>query len=129
MFDNAITGRQVLLNYQYNYDKMNNIVEKLTEHGQYDYDYDELYRLTASDNPVQSDEAFTYDSVGNRLTAADTTGNWTYNSNNELGGYENVSYVYDDNGNMVQKTDNGVVTNYIYNVEDRLERVEDGSGF
>ena len=37
--------------------------------------------------------------------------------NNELGGYDDTSFVYDDNGNMVQKTDNGVVTNYIYNLE------------
>ncbi|MDY6966795.1 MAG: hypothetical protein SVM80_12665, partial [Halobacteriota archaeon] len=82
-----------------------------TEHGDYQYGYDELYRLTNVDNPIQDDEAFTYDPVGNRLTAADVAGTWSYNQNNELQSYGDVSYVYDDNGNMTQKTDGGVVTN------------------
>jgi YD repeat-containing protein len=67
-------GANELLNYQYNYDKMDNITVKATEYGAYAYGYDDLYRLTDVDNPVQEDEGFTYDLVGNRLTAADTTG-------------------------------------------------------
>ncbi|RJP79798.1 MAG: hypothetical protein C4522_09325, partial [Desulfobacteraceae bacterium] len=121
-------GQNNLLNYQYAYDKMDNITEKTTEHGNYDYGYDDLYRLITADNPVQDDEAFTYDAVGNRLTSTETTGTWSYNQNNELGGFDDTSYVYDDNGNMVQKTVAGVVTNYVYNTEDRLTEVRDGSG-
>ena len=45
-----------------------------------------------------------------------------------LAGYDDTSYVYDDNGNMIQKTVAGVVTNYVYNTEDRLTEVRDGSG-
>jgi len=121
-------GQNEILNYQYAYDKVDNIRSKETEHGLYDYGYDDLYRLTTTDNPDFDDESFTYDPVGNRLTAADTTGNWNYNQNNELGEYDDVSFVYDDNGNMIQKTESGVVTNYIYNTEDRLTEVRDGSG-
>ena len=121
-------GQNVLLNYQYTYDKMDNINAKATEHGDYQYNYDDLYRLTIVDNPVQDDEAFTYDPVGNRLAAADTTGDWSYNLNNELGGFDDVSYEYDANGNMTQKTVAGVVTKFFHNLEDRLERVEDGVG-
>jgi RHS repeat-associated protein len=115
-----------LLNYQYTYDKMDNIESKTTEHGDYQYNYDDLYRLTTVDNPVQDDEAFTYDPVGNRLTAANTTGDWTYNLNNELGGYDDVSYEYDANGNMTQKTVGSAVTSYVYNTEDRLTEVWNG---
>jgi len=121
-------GQNVLIDYEYAYDNMSNILNKVTEHGNYGYGYDDLYRLTDVDNPTLEDEVFTYDAVGNRLTAADTTGNWNYNQNNELGGYDDVSYVYDANGNMVRKTVGGVVTNYVYNVEDRLAEVRDGSG-
>jgi len=121
-------GQNILLNYQYNYDKMDNITNSLTEHGQYDYGYDDLYRLTNADNPVQADEGFSYDAVGNRLTAEGVADDWSYNDNNELQGYGGISFEYDDNGNMIKKTDAGQVTNYIYNVEDRLERVEDGTG-
>jgi len=121
-------GQNDLLNYQYTYDKMDNIRAKQNEHGDYAYNYDDLYRLTTVDNPVQNDEVFTYDTVGNRLTAADTTGDWSYNNNNELSGYDDVSYEYDANGNMTQKTVAGAVTKFFYNLEDRLERVEDAVG-
>jgi RHS repeat-associated protein len=121
-------GRNILMQYQYDYDKVSNIIEKSTGHGDYVYQYDALYRLRNADTPGQSDEAFTYDAVGNRLTSAITTGTWSYNQNNELQHYDDVSYVYDANGNMTQKTASGAVTSYTYNVENRLERVEDGSG-
>jgi RHS repeat-associated protein len=116
------------MNYQYNYDKMNNITNKTTEHGDYAYDYDDIYRLVDADNPTLDDEVFAYDPVGNRLTAQGVAGTWNYNDNNELLGYDNVSYEYDVNGNMTQKTVGGVVTKFFYNIEDRLERVEDAGG-
>jgi YD repeat-containing protein len=102
-------GQNVMLNYQYNYDKMDNIKAKATEHGAYVYGYDDLYRLTDVDNPVQEDEAFTYDQVGNRVTAANTTGYWTYNDNNELlstpaltGQPDSAVFEYDANGNTIK---------------------------
>ena len=120
-------GQNVLLNYQYSHDKVDNITEKATEHGDYGYDYDELYRLADVDNPDFDDEAFTYDSVGNRLTSEGVTGDWSYNTNNELTGYNDVSYVYDANGNTTNKTNGTSETKYIYNTEDRLSEVRDGS--
>jgi RHS repeat-associated protein len=121
-------AQNILLNYQYNYDRMDNITAKVTEHGEYGYGYDDLYRLANAQNPMQPDEGFTYDSVGNRLTAEGVADDWSYNDNNELQGYAGITFEYDANGNMIKKTDAGQVTNYIYNLEDRLERVEDGSG-
>ena len=121
-------GQNTILNYAYTHDKMGNIAAKDTEHGDYGCDYDELYRLTDADNPVQDDETFTYDNVGNRLTANGSTTEWTYNENNELTGHDDVTYDYDLNGNMIEKNTGGFITKFFYNVEDRLERVEDGSG-
>jgi len=103
-------------------------VNKFTEHGEYVYGYDDLYRLVSSDPAAGGNEEFTYDPVGNRLTSADTTEAWIYNDNNELNAHNGVTYEYDDNGNMVQKRDDGFITNYIYNVEDRLTEVRDGQG-
>ena len=120
-------AQNILMNYQYTRDKAGNIQHKNTEHGNYTYEYDDLYRLASADNPIQEDEAYTYDPVGNRLTASGVTGNWNYNQNYELQSYVNVSYVYDASGNMTQKTASGEVTKYFYNTENRLERVEDGS--
>ena len=39
-----------------------------------------------------------------------------------------AGYEYDANGNMIKKTVANVDTLFFYNLEDRLERVEDGSG-
>jgi RHS repeat-associated protein len=39
-----------------------------------------------------------------------------------------VSFAYDANGNTVEKSDNGQITRYNYNLEDRLSCVEDGQG-
>jgi YD repeat-containing protein len=108
-------GQNVLLNFEYTRDKMDNITGKNTGHGDYGYQYDDLYRLTAVDNPEFSDEAFSYDGVGNRLTSAEHA-DWTYNANNELISYDGVSYEYDANGNMVKKTDGGVVTSFVNNI-------------
>ena len=115
-----------VLNYAYNYDRMDNITAKATENGE--YGYDDLHRLTDANNPAQADEAFTYDTVGNRLTSAGTTTEWAYNNNNELTGVDDVTYDYDLNGSMIEKNAGGVVTKFFYNVEDRLERVEGGAG-
>jgi RHS repeat-associated protein len=116
-----------MMHYQYSYDKMDNITQKGTEHGDYAYGYDPLYRLTAADNPTLPKEAYSYDGVGNRLTSAEHQ-NWSYNANNELYGYNGPTFQYDANGNATQKNDNGAVTNYLYNTEDRLAQVTDGAG-
>ncbi|MBA3030311.1 MAG: RHS repeat-associated core domain-containing protein [Desulfobacteraceae bacterium] len=126
-------GQNVMLNYKYDYDKMDNIKAKATEYGAYTYGYDDLYRLTTADNPVQEDEGFTYDMVGNRLTAANTTGDWAYNDNNELlsssaltGQPDQAIFEYDANGNTIRKTVGSVVASYVYNLEDRLTQIWNG---
>jgi RHS repeat-associated protein len=121
-------GDNQQLNYGYTYDKVDNITAKQTEHGDYGYQYDSLYRLTDADNPAQPDEAFDYDRVGNRIGSADTTGPWTHNANNELEAYGTTTFQYDANGNMIGKNVGGTITRFFYNLEDRLERVEDSSG-
>jgi YD repeat-containing protein len=60
--------------------------------------------LITADNPVLADESYTYDDVGNRLTSADVSGTWNYNLNNELLGYADVAYDYDENGNLISRT-------------------------
>ncbi len=125
----AITGNDPagnpVLSYAYAYDAVDNILQKATEHGDYRYSYDALDRLTGADNPTLSDEAYTYDGVGNRLTDAKTEGAWTYTPSDELTGYDGVTLTYDQNGSLIQKDDNGTVTQYTYNLENRLSEVRD----
>ena len=119
---------RTILDYRYAYDRMDNITTKQTEHGAYRYAYDDLYRLTQAENPTLPDEAFTYDPVGNRLTAKNVEGMWSYNPNNELEEYDAVSFRYDANGNTVEKVTPSGVSRYGYNAEDRMARVEDETG-
>lgn len=51
-----------------------------------------------------TDEAYSYDQVGNRTSSAQTTGSWSYNQNNELQNSVAASYEYDANGNTIKKT-------------------------
>lgn len=128
----AITAKDpashTFMSYGYKYSPMDNVTEKATERGNHIYGYDELYRLTAVDNPALDDEAFTYDPVGNRLTDAATPGLWSYDQNNELLGYGAAVCQYDENGNLIQKADGAEVMNFFYDIENRLDRVEDDGG-
>jgi RHS repeat-associated protein len=117
-----------VMDYSYARDRMDNILSKDTEHGSYVYSYDEIYQLTGADNPGTEDEAYTYDGAGNRMTSADIQGTWTYNRNNELIGYADISFAYDLNGNLVRKVQGSQETSYLYDIENRLVRVEDGAG-
>jgi len=117
-------GQNIMMDYSYTYDNSDNIVMKQTEHGAYNYTYDELYRLTSATNPNRPAEGFSYDPVGNRLTSSDTAGNWAYNGNNELRNYPAVTFDYDSNGNTVKKTEGATVTDYSWDAENRLMNVE-----
>ena len=121
-------GQNPLMTRSYQHSPAGNVSTKNTEHGNYTYQYDDMYRLTQAVNPTLPDEAYTYDALGNRLTAAGVSGNWTYNANNELTGYDTNAFVYDDNGNMTQKIVDDQTTNFIYDTEDRLIRVENSVG-
>ena len=123
------SGGSTLIDYQYSHDRTGNIIANNTEHGNYGYTYDELYRLTSADKPVLTDESYTYDSVGNRLTAAGIIDQWVYNQNNELKSAADVSFAYDANGNTISRLMNGqVVHQYGYDVDNRMTSVTDSTG-
>ncbi|MFH1152449.1 MAG: DUF6531 domain-containing protein, partial [Pseudomonadota bacterium] len=115
-------AQTILMNYQYAYDTVHNITGKVTEHGTYTHGYSKLYQLTESNSPVYDAETFAYDPAGNRLTAADTSGTWSYNQNNELLGYDGTTYLHDNNGSMIRETGTSGTTTYTYNAAGRLTR-------
>ncbi|MGA1871974.1 MAG: RHS repeat-associated core domain-containing protein [bacterium] len=124
-------SNDIFIDYIYSRDTVGNVVSKATEHGNYTYFYDKTYQLLSTDNPMNptiNDEAYTYDKVGNRLTASSHQGEWNYNENNQLTSCNGVSFTYDNNGNLIQKVVDGQTTNYIYNIEDRLIQIKDENG-
>lgn len=73
-------------------------------------------------------KTITYDNIGNPLTYDGYT--YTWERGTKLAGItgngKNISYVYDSQGNRVQKTVNGVTTNYLYS-GNLLMRQTDGT--
>ena len=107
--------QNILMNYGYEYSPSSNITKKSTDDGNYDYAYDELYRLINATNPVLEDESFVYDLLGNRLNK-----NAVLDGNNALLSNDEASFEYDLNGNLVQKTVGGDVVDLVYDVDNRL---------
>ena len=136
-------GGATLLTRSLGYDPESNILQKDTEFGSHGYQYDNLYRLTNATNPTLSNEAYSYDAVGNRLTDKLTDGvfstnTWSYDADNKLiQGYTRnaapVTYTWDENGSLTRKTSNDLgdgTTNqrFVYDAANRLTEVQDGTG-
>jgi RHS repeat-associated protein len=88
------------------------------------YAYDAAGRLIQADysNPLYPDENYSYDQAGNR------TGGFTYDVANRLTDDPTYHYDYDASGNLIRKTAGAAVTQYTYNAENRLVRVQIPSG-
>ncbi|MHA1943901.1 MAG: hypothetical protein ACW96M_05840, partial [Candidatus Thorarchaeota archaeon] len=88
------------------------------------FGYDALQRLV-SGGTVALPETYSYDAEGNRLvshlSAAHTT-----DAGNRLVQDDSFDYTYDDNGNLVTKTDRVTldVTSYTYDAQDQLIRID-----
>ncbi|MGB2896118.1 MAG: RHS repeat-associated core domain-containing protein, partial [Anaerolineales bacterium] len=69
-----------------------------------DYTYDPLYRLTAADYDTSEFFHYTYDAVGNRTTQEthEETNIYVYDIANRLIEVDGVSFIWDDNGNLIQ---------------------------
>jgi len=83
---------------------------------------DNLDRLSSATHPLTFTQTFSYDPVGNRLTNASQ-----HNAGNQLTEDAGFTYTYDANGNLTRKTikANGNHTDYTYDAENRLTKVEE----
>src|SRR5437762_9528313 len=92
------------------------------------YDYDAVYQLKhviqdLSRGGQATTESYTYDQVGNRLSALNVA-QYNYDSSNHLNSSsDGVSYTYDNNGNTLTKTDANGLTQYAWDFENRLTSV------
>ncbi len=133
--------------FDYIYDGLGRVIENYTSEDLYVYSYDSAGNITSTGiwyEPIHTftygnenwkdqltafdGKAITYDANGNPLTFDGY--NYTWQRGTQLAGItgngKNISYVYDSQSNRVQKTVNGVTTNYLYS-GDLLMRQTDGT--
>ncbi len=110
-------------NYSYTYDDAGNI----TSDSMKNFTYDDIYRLTQVHESLSWAllENFAFDKAGNRVT--DIFEN-TYDTNilnqyTSLSGSTNTSFIYDDNGNLI----NDGEKTFSYDYKNRLIKVENSS--
>jgi len=102
-----------------------------------DYTYDDVYRLTREtkeDSGQQTlyDYSYTYDALGNRTKKRDEVAqsdtNYTYNNMNHMTAAGNITYTYDNAGNMASKTVNQETTNYTWDFRSKMLKVDFPTG-
>ncbi|MCP4491493.1 MAG: hypothetical protein GY820_29905, partial [Gammaproteobacteria bacterium] len=94
----------------------------------YEYAYDDADRLTTVDTTLTGEtttanQSYGYDPVSNRDSYNQAS--WVYDDNDRLQQRGSISYEYDGNGSRIKQTDSGVITNYVYNLENRLSEIRD----
>jgi RHS repeat-associated protein len=110
-----------LLDLNYAYDANGNPTS--VNSGQESYGYDDLNRLISGSGSFGT-LSYTYDQVGNRLTATvnGTQTTYSYGSYNKLLSAGSTGYTYDPNGNTITKTTGSTSWTYGYDYESRLKR-------
>lgn len=129
------TASNALLDVQYQFDLQDNITSRNvlsgSATGETLYDYDAMERLSHYAGPGINPNTvdLSYDPAGNRTSDSRSQNNWQYDNRDRLTQRDKLTYSYDENGSQTQITHatNGVEKTFIYNLENRLTEVKDGS--
>ncbi len=131
----TMVGSNPITEWAYTYNAMGNRTSRSAADSRLDYSYDPVDRLREtlmSPPPCEEPctpalpiprEMYTYDQVGNRLTALGTSGAWSYSDRNELLSNSSASFTYDLNGNLETKVEGNDSWTYVWSVENELLRV------
>jgi RHS repeat-associated protein len=111
-------GTTVLASYVYTYDGDGNVLSMTTLDGTVSYGYNAQDELTAAGS-----DSYNYDANGNRTTSDGST--YTTGTGNELLDDGTYTYTYDNEGNMLTRTNNstGEQIDYAWDYRDRLTSV------
>jgi len=118
-------AQNILMNYDYTFDNKGNIRKIETEKGIMTYHYDDLDRIVETEHFDHPDQTFTYDATGNRKSDNMIDGDWNYNDNNELTNIDDHTFEYDKNGNTIYHALDKTRYRLLFDMDNRLIRVED----
>jgi YD repeat-containing protein len=117
-----MAGATTLIGNQYTFNDANNITNWTNASGNHAYGYDLVDRLTSANNTAQPNENYSYDGVGNRTTSH-LSASYNHQPFNKLAGTATAGYAYDNNGNMLSRTDASGTTTFSWNEESELTQV------
>src|SRR5437588_4246182 len=112
----------VIADNNYTYNAAGQITQNIDQSGTHAYGYDALDRLTSATYTGTPAESYAYDSVGNR-TSSQRSATYSYQPFNRLTNTTTASYVYNNNGNLISKTEGAGTTQFQWNFENRLIQV------
>jgi RHS repeat-associated protein len=93
------------------------------------YTYDKIYEITQVVKGSTTTEQYTYDAVGNRLSALGSS-SWAYNSSNQLTSRPGYTYTYDADGNLLTSASSAGTASYTWDFENRMSQaVTAGSNY
>jgi RHS repeat-associated protein len=117
-------GTATVMDRQYQYNAASQLTQIAEPSIMRSYGYDPTDRLISASytNPLQPNENYAYDAVGNR-TSSQISASYGYLPFNRLTNTSMGSYSYDTNGNLVSRTDSGGTTQYVWDFENRLKQV------
>ena len=107
----------IVAEYQFGFDAASQMVQQIVNSLVSDYGYDTAGQLTSATNSGRPDEAYSYDTNGNRNDGSNLIG-----ANNQLLSDGTFDYEYDLEGNLSVKTElsSGEITEYEYDHRNRL---------
>ena len=108
-------------NLSYTYDGIGRIKTITSPDGVTEYFYDSQSRISSVKLDNVEVESYSYDGNGNRLTSLTATA--TYDAQDRMLTYGDNSYIYDDNGTLLSKTNADGVTTYSYDALGNLLKV------
>lgn len=126
--DNA--GDSAVAFYDFDYDTASRITAITDIDGRTDYTYDDRDQLTVADRDAadtRGDENYSYDANGNRTDSHLHSTDYVTGPGNRLLSDGTYDYDYDDEGNMILRTETatGAVRQFEWDHRNRLRRVTD----
>ncbi len=122
-----------IADYVYGYDVAGQLVSESINGQTADYSYDLTGQLADADRSDLPDEDYLYDANGNRVESSRHGDSYVTGPNNQVLSDGTFSYEYDDEGNLILKTEiaTGETTEYTYDHRNRMtsvvEKTADGT--